>query len=235
MTQLCVIFDIDGTLCDTNAVDDECYRRAAAAVLDLPTSQIDWTDAPHITDSGIARWLWERLRGRAPTPQEVDRLRLDFLRRLEVERAAASHRFRPISAAPEFLDGLRRVDAVLGIGTGGWRVSAELKLTTAGLPTNLLYATADDAEARVEIFSLAWTRANADSGRPAATVLIGDSVWDVATARNLGWRFLGIGGGARATRLREAGAARVVADYARLDMLNAVQSAQLPLEDGAAV
>jgi hypothetical protein len=69
MTQLCVIFDIDGTLCDTNAVDDECYRRAAAAVLDLPTSQIDWTDAPHITDSGIARWLWERLRGRAPTPQ----------------------------------------------------------------------------------------------------------------------------------------------------------------------
>ena len=234
MTQLCVIFDIDGTLCDTNGVDDECYRRAAATTLDVPTSQIDWTRAPHRTDSGIARWLWERLRGRAPTPQEIDRLRLDFVQRLEVERAAASHRFRPIRAAPEFLDGLRRVGAVLGIGTGGWRVSAELKLTTAGLPTDLLYATADDAETRVEIFSLAWTRANADSSRPASTVLIGDSVWDVATARKLGWRFLGVSAGAGATRLREAGAAKVVPNYADLSALDALQSAQLPLKDGAA-
>src|SRR5919201_6095231 len=68
MTQLCVIFDLDGTLCDTNAVDDDCYRQAAAATLAVPPSEIDWTSAPHITDSGIAHWLWERLRGRVPTP-----------------------------------------------------------------------------------------------------------------------------------------------------------------------
>jgi len=41
MTQLCVIFDLDGTLCDTNAVDDDCYRRAAAATLAVPPSGID--------------------------------------------------------------------------------------------------------------------------------------------------------------------------------------------------
>jgi hypothetical protein len=34
MKQL-AIFDIDGTLTDTNAVDDECYLRAVSDVLDL--------------------------------------------------------------------------------------------------------------------------------------------------------------------------------------------------------
>jgi phosphoglycolate phosphatase-like HAD superfamily hydrolase len=217
MAPLCVIFDIDGTLCDTNAVDDECYRQAVAAALDVPTSQIDWTGAPHQTDSGIARWLWERWRGRAPAGEELHRLRLDFLRRLDAERVADVRRFRAINAAPQFLESLRRAGAIVGIATGGWRVSAELKLSTVGVATDLLHATADDGEARVDIFALAWARATAHSARPGATVLIGDSVWDVATARRLGWRFLGVGRGADATQLREAGAALIVPDYAELD------------------
>ncbi len=232
MIQPCVIFDIDGTLCDTNGVDDECYRQAAAAALDVPTSQIDWTCAPHHTDSGIARWLWERFRGRAPTPEEVGRMRRDFLRRLEAERMAQAHRFGSVRAAPQFLEALRRVGAVLGIGTGGWRVSAELKLAAAGHPTQLLYATADDAEARLDIFSLAWTRATAYSGPPHATVLVGDGVWDVVTARNLSWCFVGVGTGAGAGRLREAGAGMVVPDYADLDAYDMLQRAQVSLNEG---
>jgi phosphoglycolate phosphatase-like HAD superfamily hydrolase len=37
MRQLCVIFDLDGTLCDTSDVDDECYQMAAAAALGVQT------------------------------------------------------------------------------------------------------------------------------------------------------------------------------------------------------
>jgi phosphoglycolate phosphatase-like HAD superfamily hydrolase len=232
MTQLCVIFDIDGTLCDTSDVDDVCYRYAAAAALKVSPSEIDWTGAPHHTDSGIARWLWERFRARSPSREELDRLRDDFLRRLEAERVADANRFRPVRAAPQFLDGLRRVAPILGIGTGGWRVSAEFKLGAAGIDPGLLYATADDAESRAEIFSLAWTRASADSERPRATILVGDSVWDVATARKLGWRFLGVGTGAAAGRLHRAGAAVVVPDYVGPDAIEAIQRAQVPDEFG---
>lgn len=228
MTRLCAIFDIDGTLCDTSAVDEECYRQAAAAVLEVPTTQVDWSCAPHWTDSGIARWLWERWCGRAPNPEEVDRFRGEFLRRLETERLANVHRFQSIRAAPQFLDALGRLGVLLGIATGGWRLSAELKLTAAGLGTDLLYATADDAEARTDIFSLAWSRATAHS-QATSTVLIGDGIWDVATARHLGWRFLGVGTGARALRLQRAGAATVVPDFVGLEAHDILQRARIPL------
>lgn len=232
MTQPCLIFDLDGTLCDTTGVDDECYRAAAAAALNVPPAHIDWTGASHVTDAGIARWLWQRFRTRAPTPEELTRFRLDFVRRLEAERTANLHRFQPVRAAPQLLDDLRRAGALLGIGTGGWRVSAQLKLAAAGLPAELLHATADDAEARVDIFSLAWTRVTASSGRPLATVLFGDSVEDVATARQLGWRFIGVGTGLNQTRLLEAGAGIVVPDYEDRDLHDTLQRAQVP--DGAA-
>ena len=137
-------------------------------------------------------------------------------------------RFRPIRGAGEFLDGLRLAATVLGIGTGGWRASAELKLAAAQLDSRMLYATADDAETRIEIFSVARTRAIGDSGEPSATVLVGDSVWDVATARMLRWCFLGVGVGAAATRLHKAGAAVVVPDYADLDATKAIRGAQFP-------
>jgi len=42
MNNSLVIFDIDGTLTDTNAVDDECYCRAVADVLGLNSSEIDF-------------------------------------------------------------------------------------------------------------------------------------------------------------------------------------------------
>ena len=119
---------------------------------------------------------------------------------------------------------------IVGVATGGWRVSAERKLSTVGVPTDLLYATADDAEARVDIFGLAWTRATAHSARPGVTVLVGDSVWDVATARRLGWRFLGVGRGANARHLREAGAALIVPDYADLDACDTLERCQVPGE-----
>lgn len=229
MTRLCMIFDIDGTLCDTNAVDDDCYREAAAVALDVAPAQIDWTDAPHMTDPGIARWLWNRLRARPPTPDEITRLQLAFLQRLKAQLVGHAQRFRAVRGAPALLENLRAAGVVLGIGTGGWRVSAELKLGTAGLPADLLYATADDAEARVDIFSLACTRANGGSSTSATTVLIGDRTWDVATARELGWRFLGVGTGAAAAALRNAGAAIVVPDYADLDVRETIQRARVPV------
>lgn len=233
MTGLSVIFDLDGTLCDTAGVDDQCYRDAAAAALGVPPVQIDWTGAPHATDSCIVRWLWQRFRARDPTSEELNQFRLNFVRRLAAERAANLHRFRPVRAALRFLDGLRSAGAILGIGTGGWRMSAELKLATAGFPTELLQATADDAEARSDIFSLAWTRATASCGRRVVPVLFGDAVWDVVTARQLGWRFVGVGSGLNEVRLHKAGASTVVPHYEDLDPHDTLQRARVPGEAAA--
>jgi phosphoglycolate phosphatase-like HAD superfamily hydrolase len=231
MSQLCVIFDLDGTLCSTSEVDDECYRSAAAAALGVQAAEIDWIRADHITDSGIAHWLWNRFRSRPPSGEELHRLKGDFLRRLESERSAAPVRFRAVDSASSFVEELQGAGVALGIGTGGWRVTAELKLMAAGLDTHLLRATADDAHARAEIFGLARSRTAAVPG-PQTTVLVGDGVWDVATACELGWRFLGVGAGASAARLHEAGAAVVIPDYSRRDAVDTIQRARIPSSAG---
>jgi beta-phosphoglucomutase-like phosphatase (HAD superfamily) len=224
----CVLFDVDGTLCDTSAVDDLCYRQAAAAALQITPEEANWSLAPHRTDSGIARWLWQRHRGRPPTQEERDALRRVFVQRLEEERLTNLERFRCIPGAPRFFEDLRRMSVRVGIGTGGWRPSAELKLTAAGIDCGLLHATADDHETRIEIFHLAWSRGVKGSPRPMATVLIGDSIFDVDTARRLGWSFLGIASGEARERLQGAGAVSIVPDYAGLDALQTVYSAEPP-------
>lgn len=216
----CVLFDLDGTLCDTGDVDDECYREAVASALEISPARVDWSDAPHRSDSGIARWLWERFRSRAPTAEEQAGLRIDFVSRLESALAAAPGRFRCISGAAEFLNELIRRHVALGIGTGGWRASAELKLAAAGLDVSLLHATADDSESRTGIFTLAKSRTiGARLTTPTRTLLVGDGIWDLRTARELGWEFLGIGVGEAAEKLRRAGAGEVVADYRAWDTL----------------
>ena len=68
------IFDIDGTLTNTNAVDDECFLRAIADVFELAVERLDWSDAPHVTDSAITQWLSEQHRGRGVDDGELDRL-----------------------------------------------------------------------------------------------------------------------------------------------------------------
>ncbi|MBI3191378.1 MAG: hypothetical protein HYZ36_01850 [Pedosphaera parvula] len=47
-----VIFDIDGTLTETNAVDADCYVRALAEVFGFADVDTDWSTYPHVTDSG---------------------------------------------------------------------------------------------------------------------------------------------------------------------------------------
>jgi len=49
-----VVFDIDGTLTDTNKVDGVCYWQAVREVLGLAQEQPDWSGFRHVTDVGIA-------------------------------------------------------------------------------------------------------------------------------------------------------------------------------------
>jgi phosphoglycolate phosphatase-like HAD superfamily hydrolase len=55
-----VVFDIDGTLTNTNLEDGERYWRAICALLGFSSEQPDWSEFRHVTDVGIASELCER-------------------------------------------------------------------------------------------------------------------------------------------------------------------------------
>lgn len=209
------IFDIDGTLTDTNAVDDECFLEAIAGEFALELAGVDWSDAPHVTDASIARWLVERHRGRAPDDAEIERLVHRFVATLERELARTPDRFAPIAGARDAFAMMRSDGWDIALATGGWRPSARLKLKASGLDVpDMVLACANDAVTREEIVRLARERAAAIRGDSYDRVVsIGDGVWDVRTAANLELPFIGIATGEREAKLRAAGASVVLSDF----------------------
>jgi phosphoglycolate phosphatase-like HAD superfamily hydrolase len=225
------VFDIDGTLTDTNAVDDECFLRAIAETLSLEAGSLDWTDAPHVTDAGLLRWLVERYAPRSLRDGEGEGVQRRFLELLRAELAAAPARFRCIAGAETIFDALRERGWHIALATGGWEESARLKLRAIGIDgDHLVLASSSDAETRVEIMEIARLRAAAAFGGEFARIVsIGDGLWDVRAAAALRWPLVGIARGERAERLRAAGASTILPDLASVaDVCRALDEAEVP-------
>jgi phosphoglycolate phosphatase-like HAD superfamily hydrolase len=215
MSSSLAIFDIDGTLCDSVAADDQCFTGVAAELLQVRLEPSFWERAPQLTDAGIAEWLWHRYRNRSPTAEEIEAFVTAYARSLAREQELAPNRFRATRNALPLLELLPTTGWDIAIATGGWRRTALLKLAAAGLPSERLLACSDDSQNRVEVFELARRRAETIRGAAyTRIVLVGDASWDVQVALHRHWAFVGIGCGERAERLRAAGAGIVVADFA---------------------
>jgi phosphoglycolate phosphatase-like HAD superfamily hydrolase len=137
-------------------------------------------------------------------------VRDDFLRRLK-----AAHRDNPTTFAPtpgtlDLLREIRNADIPLAIATGDWRETIAFKLSAAGIPfESIPLVTSSEYYGRAEIISAAVSKA----GRSLRdTIYVGDGVWDLRACRMLGIPFVGVGH--RRDKLRERGAAHLVADLA---------------------
>ena len=203
------VFDIDGTLTDTNMVDHECYVVAVREVLGGEVGD-DWGGVDDVTDANILRAVWESQRAEplpASVEQEVISLFVDLL---DVEARRYPDRFRPIPGARDVFARLAELGFASAIATGGWRQAAELKLWRASVPFEAVpLASASDRIRRVDIIRHVLGSMSGD-GSPA--VYIGDRPWDVGAARALGMGFIGVGRGIDADKLREAGADIVIED-----------------------
>ncbi|MEE2777051.1 MAG: hypothetical protein VYE73_09870 [Acidobacteriota bacterium] len=117
------------------------------------------------------------------------------------------------------------------LATGSWSASARLKLRAAGLQLGgLPLATSDDAISRAGIFEVAVAlAANRNGGAGLDRVVsVGDGVWDVETARQLGVPFVGVTADAYGGTLEELGAEVLSADF--LDPIRVHQAlAQAPI------
>lgn len=214
-----VMFDIDGTLTHTYDVDSRCYVQAMSEYLGSMIDD-DWSQYEHVTDSGIASQLFDQ---HQRPKSDLPKVRQRFVSLLEQSFATEPYDCRQICGAAEFVRRLRETSGiVLGLATGGWAESAQTKLQHAGIDVEgLAFASADDAEAKVQIMTICRQRvaslANVDC-LPTVTY-IGDGLWDARAAAQLGWQFIGISSGSRAEQLRIAGARRVFEDFSDSEMV----------------
>jgi beta-phosphoglucomutase-like phosphatase (HAD superfamily) len=53
-----IIFDIDGTLCNSNFVDDKCYIKAFKDITSIEIENSDWDSYKNATELGIIEQLF---------------------------------------------------------------------------------------------------------------------------------------------------------------------------------
>lgn len=180
------VFDIDGTLTDTNDIDTACYVEALEVELGMRDVDTDWSAFQNTTDRGILAELIERVHGRPPTPEEIAAHRRRFVALLAERMRDA----REIPGAIAFLDRVQAAGWSVVLCTGAWSDSARLKLTRAGFPADLRIASCADAPSRSQIVR----NGIANAGGPFERIVVfGDAVWDLRAARDLALPFIGVG------------------------------------------
>lgn len=201
------IFDIDGTLCDTQEVEGRCYALAIERVTGLSLATLDWTTYEEPTSSAIVRDL---LRGDVAAVDKEARIKREFYRLLQEERPNFPRDFAPVTGAAEFIEHLLWENTcAVALATGCFDTTASFKLACCGIAMDRFpHATSSDTPRRRDIIPLAAARAGYGL---SSVVYFGDAPWDVVVSKALGIPMIGIG--RRYEELRIFGVRHTFRDY----------------------
>ena len=207
-----LVFDIDGTLIETNRVDVQLLQSAISEM--FPSARLDvFQSFPEQTDTAVLREMCARDSGRdyGFIESEVQR---HYIAGLRAAVKADQDFFHPVPGAQEIFAAVSEAGWTPAIATGGWRRSAELRLSAAGIPMlGVSLATASEAIRRIDIIRLAAKQATSGPV-PSDVVYIGDAVWVVRACRVLAIGFVGRAAAGSGQRLTEHGARAVITDFA---------------------
>lgn len=184
------VLDIDDTLTRSESQHQTAYVEAmkARGIVDIDQH---WKGYTHHTDSYI---LKENFLRNKSTPfsfsfiEEFEPTMLAFLRELKPVHA--------IEGALDALEAMREQGVGVCMATGSLLEPAFLKLKQAGIPyepelvaaSNRLFSRESIVENAIERAKAAYEVEGFDR-----IVSVGDGLWDLKTARNLGLEFIGIG------------------------------------------
>jgi HAD superfamily hydrolase (TIGR01549 family) len=192
-----VVFDVDGTLVDTNYLHSLAWRRSCLdADLNVATAAI------HRLIGMGSGMLMERLVGEErPDLKEGWRRHFD---RLKPD-------IRAFDGAPELLRAVAGRGAQVVLASSSPQVDVDSALEALGVADALSVVTgADDVEEAKpapDVFRVALERAGLE---PASAIAVGDSVWDVEAARRTGLACVCLrSGGISGQELEAAGAVAV--------------------------
>lgn len=199
-----VLFDIDGTLVDTNYLHAIAWRRGfAEAGYDVPTAWIH-----HRIGMGAGR-LMEELIG-----EEREEAKAGWRRHFE----ALKPEIRALPGAADLLREVHRrgIQVVLASSSEDAELEALLEALRADDVIDCVASAGDLGEAKPspEVFDVAMQKAGCE---PSRTIVVGDSVWDVRAANRAGLRCVCVlTGGIGRSKLERKGALAVFRDCAEL-------------------
>ena len=176
-----VIFDVDGTLIQSVAIDGELYDQAFLDTFGVRLPTTDWSQYENATDSGIAAEAIAQLR----LPSDgLPRFRRRFVDLLSIVESIS-----PVPGARDVMRELGLRGIAVGIATGGWRDAAIAKLRAAAVEIHGIPLVGSDVSPRRrDIVSGAIELV----GGEGDIFYVGDAQWDLAASRDLGIGFVGV-------------------------------------------
>ena len=195
-----VLFDIDGTLLNSEGLGRASMRRALGSIFGSPGNPAYRYDGK--TDRQIVRDVM-RLEGHSDEhiDSRMEKLIEIYLEGLRDGVESGKFNVHPLEGVVELLDALEpREDVVLGLLTGNVETGARTKLTAAGIDPDRFRVNAfgSDHEHRPELPAVAQRRASEKLGLEIAgerMVVIGDTPADIACGRSLGAKAIGVASG----------------------------------------
>lgn len=201
-----VIFDVDGTLMDTNYLHVEAWARAFTAVKNpIPRAEIHYQIGKG-SDLMLDALLREELH------EQANELHSQFFDELK------DHGY-PLPGAKEIIASLSSQHIPIWLATSAkaeeldHHVQAlQAKDKLAGLVSS---ADVDKAKPAPDIFQLTLERAGSS---PQESIVVGDTIWDIQAAKGCGLQTIAVktGGAFSSQELREAGAVAVYKDCVEL-------------------
>ena len=211
-----VIFDVDGTLIFSEKKDSLAFAATYEKIYRLPFPTIDWRTYPHVTDTTIFDSAIRQHFGRPSNEPEIARFLEQYVALLQDNRRTAPDAYQEVPGARQAITALEQDDRYLvGVATGGWKRSAEIKLQHVGISIgHRFFSGADGKIEREHIIEEVVSEAEAFIGGSFSKIIyIGDAVWDVQTTRNLQMDFIGVRRRGDFSLLQKEGVRHIIRDY----------------------
>lgn len=210
------IFDIDGTLTQTNEIDHICFIQTVQKFITKEFKTFEAEAFTHFTDSCIIIELYERYLKRQPTVTEEQDFKTYYFDALKQQQQENPHYFKAIDGAAQILSTLKEQNWALALATGCWLESAHIKLEGGKVDIQTApLATASDAITRQDIMLTAIQRAKKQHQIKdfEHIVYIGDGLWDKHSCASINLPFVGIDANNTAYGTGKLKAFHLLADY----------------------
>jgi phosphoglycolate phosphatase-like HAD superfamily hydrolase len=226
------IFDIDGTLTCTNAVDEACFLATAQLLISNKIKEIDPEGFKHYTDENILTEWYQQYLNRKPAFMDKDTFKSYLIQLMRGKKQQDLNLFKAVVGAAEVLHNLGP-EWQLALATGCWAISAEFKLQAAGIDIkDIPIATSNEGISRQEIVATAIEKAKRKAmvSEFEKMVYIGDGLWDLRTCADLSLPFVGIEAVGDAHKRERLGEFCLLQDYSDLQQVKILlENAQVPV------
>lgn len=186
-----IIFDVDGTLIDSELLDHRCFDEAFAEVTGASLTADTWKAITEITAKAIVHQAL-RHKHQNEIASIEDAIMQAYLRRLETAHRASPNAFSAFAGGPKLIQDLASSpNFKVGIATGCWCKTSRFKLLSAGYDLQSIYlSSSSDSFYRRDIIRNVINHHNYPLNN---VVYVGDGKWDYKATLELGIPFIGTG------------------------------------------